>query len=282
MDLDARTLAVSGRPGAGRGVRQGWGLAVLLLAVMALAARFGAPALADTGPLPAPPCATDGAEVVPPFADPPAARVWHRHDLAGWTPPACFAWPPLSANLVTAVSGQIKSEHGADELLGRFAAVSGWKGIRYWSASDRRWETFITDSVALADPSAQKRRPDFTPAELKSGADFYFLRSDDSTSDPVIYRMRVAEAAPDRLVVTIGNVSPVRRLIFTLFDAGAIQSTYFVEKIGPGLWGYYALTVMHEGPMVIGNHDDAFLTRTLSIYRHLAGIPTDQNPPLVP
>jgi hypothetical protein len=272
-------LAVSGRHGARRGP---W-LGVLLLATMALAAvRFGTPALAEVGPLPAPPCASDGTEVVPPFADPPAARVWHRHDLAGWKPPACFAWPPLAVNLVTAVSGQIKSEDGADELLGRFAAVSGWKGMRYWSASDRSWETFITDSVALADPSPQKRRPDFTPAELKSGADFYFLRSDASTSDPVIYRMRVAEATPDRLVVTIGNVSAVRRLIFTLFEAGDIQSTYFLEKIGPGLWGYYALTVMHEGPMVIGNHDDAFLTRTLSIYRHLAGIPTDQNPPLLP
>ncbi len=282
MDLDTRTLAVRAGLGARRSGRQGWGLAVLLLVTMALASRLGASAFADTGPLPAPPCATDGAEVVPPFADPPTARIWHRPDLAGWKPPACFAWPPLSVNLVTAVSGQIKSEGGADELLGRFAAVSGWKGLSYWSASDRRWEIFITNSAALADPSPEKRRPDFTPAELKSGADFYFLRSDASTSDPVIYRMRVAEAAPDRLVVTIGNVSAVRRLIFTLFEAGDIQSTYFLDKIGPGLWGYYALTVMHEGPMVIGNHDDAVLTRTLSIYRHVAGIPTDQEPPLLP
>jgi hypothetical protein len=252
-----------------------------LLALMLLAPIFWGPALADTAALPAPPCASGEAAVYPAFADPPNARIWHRRDLGGWQPPACFGWPPLPFNLVTALSGEFKFDGVVDELLARFGALSRWKGIRYWSLSDRRWETFITDSAALADPSPQGRRPDFTPAELKTGADFYFLRSDDSTSAPVIYRMRVAEAGPDRLVVQIGNVSPISRFIFTLFDPGDIQSTYTLEKIGPSLWGYYALTVLHEGVMVIGNHDDAYLTRNVSIFRHLAGIPTDQEPPVL-
>jgi hypothetical protein len=81
--------------------------------------------------------------------------------------------------------------------------------------------------------------------------------------------------------VRIGNVSPISRFIFSLFDAGGIQSTYTLEKVAPGLWGYYALTVLEEGVMVIGNHDEAYLTRTVAIFRHLAGIPTDQEPPVV-
>jgi hypothetical protein len=94
--------------------------------------------------------------------------------------------------------------------------------------------------------------------------------------------MRVAEAGSDRLVVTIGNVSPVSTFVFTVFDSGDIRSTYFLERIGPGLWGYYALTVMREGMMVIGNHDESYLTRNVAIFRHIAGIPTDQEPPLAP
>jgi hypothetical protein len=166
--------------------------------------------------------------------------------------------------------------------MARFGASSAWKGIRYWSSTDERWETFITDSAALVDFEHRKRRPDFTAAELKTGADFYFLRSDNRSSDPVIYRMRVAEAGSDRLVVTIGNVSPVSTFVFTVFDSGDIRSTYFLERIGPGLWGYYALTVMREGMMVIGNHDESYLTRNVAIFRHIAGIPTDQEPPLAP
>ena len=81
-----------------------------------------------------------------------------------------------------------------------------------------------------------------------------------------------------------GGKSTLLRCIngLEVFDSGDIQSTYFLEKIGPGRWGYYALTVMHEGAMVIGNQDESYLTRTIAIFRHLAGIPTDQEPPLLP
>lgn len=252
------------------------------LAGLLLAPMLCWPALADTPTVPALPCATGEAAVSPPFADPPNVRIWHRRDFGNWQPPACFGWPPLPFTLVTALSAQFKFDGGVDELLARFGAASAWKGIRYWSSSDGRWETFITDSAALDDAKHQRRRPDFTPAELKTGADFYFLRSDNRSSDPVIYRMRVAEAGPDRLVVTIGNVSPVSAFIFTVFDSGDIHATYFLERIGPGLWGFYALTVMREGMMVIGNHDESYSTRNVAVYRYLAGIPTDQEPPLAP
>lgn len=261
---------------------RGLGLAGLLLVPLLGATLSGGPALAAAGALPAPPCATDGAADAAAFADPPKARIWHSRDLGDWQPPACFGWPPMDLNLVTALSGSFAFAGGGDELLARFGAASDWKGVRYWSASDRRWETFIIDSAALVDFEHQQRRPDFTPAELKRGGDFYFLRADNRSSTPVIYRMQIAEAGPDRLVVKIGNVSPISALIFTLFDSGDIQSTYFLEKIGPGRWGYYALTVMHEGAMVLGNQDESYLTRTIAIFRHLAGIPTDQEPPLVP
>jgi hypothetical protein len=267
------------RTAAGRAVFRFSGL---MLAALLWASAFPMQQLAAADLLPAPPCAQNQESVYPPFADPPSARIWHAGDLSGWQPPACFGWPALDFNLVTAASASFAFDGDADALLARFGALSDWTGIRYWSFSDHRWKVFITDSAALEDPKSKKRRPDFTAAELETGADFYFLRSDDQSSDPVIYRMRVAEAGPDRLVVTIGNVSPVSFFVFTPFDAGDIQSTYFLEKIAPGRWGYYALTVLHEGTVVIGNHDEAYLTRNLAIFRHLAGIPTDQEPPPAP
>jgi hypothetical protein len=40
--------------------------------------------------------------------------------------------------------------------------------------------------------------------------------------------------------------------------------------------------VLHEGAMAIGNHDESYLTRNLAIFRHLASIPTEQEPPSAP
>jgi len=249
---------------------------------MFLALIFGDPALADTATLPAPPCvAGDAASPNPPFANPPHFRIWHRRDLANWNPPACFGWPPGDFTIVTVLSGAFAFDGTGDDLLARFGAASSWTRIKYGSASDERWQTFITDQAAVTDASGKTRRPDFTPGELKAGSDLYFTRSDDRSTRPVIYRMHIYEATPDRVVVRIGNVSPVMSFIVTAFDAGDIRAVYILEKIAQGRWGYYALTVLEEGVMVIGNHDEDYRVRNVSIFRHLAGIPTDQEPPVV-
>ena len=254
------------------------GLCIVLLVLAALSFSVAG---ADTTSLPSLPCATD-IDTSPPFANPPNFRIWHRGDLANWQPPACFGWPPGEFSILTVLSGEFAFDGTGDDLLARFGAVSSWTGIKYWSRSDERWQTFITDQAAVTDGSGKTRRPDFTLDELKAGADLFFTRSDDRSSRPVIYRMHVDEATPDRLVVRIGNVSPVMSFIVTAFDAGDIRAVYILEKIAPGRWGHYAMTELLEGLMVIGNHDEDYLVRNVSIFRHLAGIPTDQEPPVLP
>jgi hypothetical protein len=234
---------------------------------------------AEATPFPRLPCASDPAGAVPPFTDPPHFRIWQARELESWQPHDCFGWPPGDFSIATALSGAFEFDGSSDELLARFGALSDWKGIKYWSFADGRWQTFITDSTALKTGDAKARRPDFTLDELKARQDLYFLRADDRSSRPVIYRMRVDEAGPDRLVIRIDNVSPVMSFVVTVFDTGDIRSTYILEKIAPGRWGCYAMTELLEGMMVIGNHDDAYMTRNVAIFRYLAGIPTDQDPP---
>jgi len=250
-------------------------LVILCLSLFTLAL---APVLADAATSPLLPCANDAAPPSPAFADPPHFRIWHRRDLANWQPPACFGWPPGEFTILTVLSGAFDFDGTGDDLLARFGAASSWTGIKYWSASDERWQTFITDQAAVTDASGKTRRPDFTLDELKAGADLHFARSDDRSTRPVVYRMHVDEATPDRIVVRVGNVSPVMAFIVTAFGAGDIRAVYILEKIAPGRWGHYVMTEMQEGFLMIGNHAEDYRAGNLAIFRLLAGIPTDREP----
>jgi hypothetical protein len=227
------------------------------------------------------PCGSDGPPPYPAFSDSPNARNWRAGDIAtSWAPAACIGWASQGFTVLTALAGHFRFDGSVDDLLARFGAQSAWRGIRYWSVTDGRWETLITDAAALDSSNHQQRRTDFTLFELKSGADLYFLQKDNRSSDAVIYRMRVATVEPNRLVVTIENVSAVSLFIFTLFGPGDLESTYIFEKLAPTNWGYYSLSGVREGAAVIGNHEASYLNRAAAIYRHLVGIPGDQEPPL--
>ena len=115
---------------------------------------------------------------------------------------------------------------------------------------------------------------------MKSGAPLYFAQQDNRSSDAVVYRMSVDAIRPDRLVITAENISPVSVFIFTIFDVGDLKSTYVFQRLSPTLWGYYSLSGACEGAALLGSHDGSYLNRALAIYRHLAGIPGNQEPPL--
>ncbi|MEA2781147.1 MAG: hypothetical protein QOK29_2691 [Rhodospirillaceae bacterium] len=239
------------------------------------------PAIAYSKTGPVAPCGSDRPRPYPAFADSPNARNWRAGDIAtDWAPAACIGWASQRFTVLTALAGHFRFDGSVDDLLARFGAQSAWDGIMYWSATDGRWETLITDAAALDSSNPQQRRTDFTLPELKSGADLYFLQKDNRSSDAVTYRMRVTAVEPNRLVVTIENVSAVSLFIFTLFDPGDLESTYIFERLAPTDWGYYSLSGAREGAAVIGNHDASYVNRAAAIYRHLIGIPGDQEPPL--
>lgn len=254
-------------------------LRIILLALAGIMISRG-PALAAEGPIA--PCEPGLASPLPAFGDPPNAQNWHPSDLApDWAAPVCMGWAAERFTVLTGLAGSFKFEGTADDLLLRFGSFSAWRGIQYWSVTDKRWDTLIADAAALDGRNPGSRRADFSLAELKSGADLYFLQQDNRSSDAVVYRMKVNAIGPDRLVVTAVNLTPVSVFIFTVFDAGDLKSSYVFQRLSPTLWGYYSLSGAREGAAFLGNHDASYLNRALAIYRHLVGLPGDLEPPLV-
>ena len=79
-------------------------------------------------------------------------------------------------------------------------------------------------------------------------------------------------------MVSVVNASPVRTLLVTLFAPGALQTTYFLDRLGPDEWGYFGLWGITTG-LLTGGHTASSINRAMALYRHFAGIPTDQEPP---
>jgi hypothetical protein len=167
-------------------------------------------------------------------------------------------------------------------LLARVGTISSLRNIQYWSTTDKKWGPLSNDASALTGPDPKSRRRDFSAAELVPGADLYYWE-DDTRIGSTVYRLRVLESTPERFVISSDNVSPVREFIFTLFRPGALQSVLIIQRIAPGLFGVSVLSRSGEGASVLtAGHEKSYVNRAAALYRQLAGIKTDQEPPAAP
>ena len=59
-----------------------------------------------------------------------------------------------------------------------------------------------------------------------------------------------------------------------------MQSVYYLDNEGAEIWRYYdiARTAGRAGNLILG-HEASVINRAVALYRRLAGIPTDQEPP---
>jgi hypothetical protein len=231
---------------------------------------------------PRPPC--NGADVRPAYAPPgapPAVGVWSKEAAARWKPPACVGWPSSQRySLIVALAGQFRHEGDAEKLLARFGAVSTMCGLRYWSETDKDWRVLINDAAALKGPDVNQRRPDFNPGELKDGAELYFAQDDTRSSGIVLYRMRVLERRPHRIVIETVNVGRVRSLFVTLFPPGSLRAIYFLERRESGVWSFYGLSgTGQEASALAGGHEASYVNRAVALYRFLVGISGDAERP---
>jgi hypothetical protein len=80
-------------------------------------------------------------------------------------------------------------------------------------------------------------------------------------------------------VIQTENVSAVRLLLLPLFEPGDIEVAYFLDRRSRCIWDYYSLT--RASPR-FGGHVTSYINRAVAAYRHIAGIPTDRDPPLAP
>jgi hypothetical protein len=223
---------------------------------------------------------------------PPVAQVWHAVTgvPGGGLPaqtPACPGLRAQGVTLLVAVQASFRHRGGGADLLPAFLHVSAFPGIRYWSVSGRQWQPLVTSATALTgeDPAGKdfgRPRADFTAAEAVVGKGLFVSQRDGHSSGAAVYRMTVLKAGADELVVGMENVNSIKFLLFPLFRPGDIQVVYAFRRLSPGVWGYRNLCGIREAGMAAGgDHTASYVNRAVAMYRHIAGIPTDQEPPLM-
>src|ERR1039458_1311163 len=104
---------------------------------------------------------------------------------------------------------------------------------------------------------------------MKEGKLLSFEQAD-NLSGKAIYRMHIAEASADRLVIDVENVNTMRYLFLTLFHPGEMQSTYFLDRESENVWRYYSIvrTGKNANGLITGNESSA-INRAVAFYRHL-------------
>jgi hypothetical protein len=255
-------------------------LAMLMLrtlsAVALALALLGTPQAAPAPEGPRPPCGGASPEpALPPAGDPPNIQLWPASELpADWRPPTCTGWDGLRFDQLVGLAGRLPSGASAAEgLLTQLGAVSAWPGIRYWSTPRQSCRQLIEDAHALAGPDADQRRPDFNADEMVADRDLYFFQDDNGPGGGAVYRMRLHEVAPDRLVLETENVTAIKVLLVPLFGPGTLRALYILQREQDGGWTYYSLSgATAAASALAGGHDASYVNRALALYAHLAAI----------
>jgi hypothetical protein len=229
---------------------------------------------------PQPPCGPERVPDYPGLDDSAIVKSWSRSEVGSdWKPPACTGWAAGEFTTLVTTAARFHHTSEAEGLLRHIGAISELKGVRYWSTTHKQWQTLIADAHALTGMPAGQPRGDFTADELKQG-NVLFYEQVDNLSGKGIYRMHIVESSPNRIVFEAENVSPMRYLFITLFHPGEVQSIYFLDRESESVWRYYSIvrTGNNSNRMIMGNEKSA-INRATAFYRHIVGIPTDQDPP---
>jgi hypothetical protein len=234
-------------------------------------------------PGPQPPCGNEPTPPYPPLDDPAIVKSWSEASTGrDWRPPACTGWAAEGFTTLVTTVARFRNASEAEGLLRRVGAISELKGMRYWSTTHKRWRTLVVDAYALDTSQAGQRRKDFTPDEMKPGNVLYFEQVD-NLSGKAAYRMHIATVSANRLVIDIENVSTMRYLLVPILHPGEMQSICFLDRESEGVWRYYSIvrTGRNANRLIAGNQSSA-VNRAVAFYRHVVGIPTDQDPPAAP
>jgi hypothetical protein len=229
---------------------------------------------------PQPPCGKEPATLYPGLDESAIVKSWSKADFGlDWRPPACTGWAAAGFTTLVTTSARFRNASQTEGLLRRIGAISELAGMRYWSTSQKKWETLVVDAYALTDSQSGQRRGDFTPDEMKEGAILYYEQVD-NRSGKEVYRMHIAGASADRFVIDVENVTAIRYLFMPLFPPGEMQSIYFLDRESENVWRFYSIvrTGKNASRLVTGNESSA-VNRAVAFYRYMVGIPTGQEPP---
>jgi len=230
-----------------------------------------------------PPCDAD----LPPASYAPVGaapdiQIWKKQDFAKFPQAACLGSSTLDLRMLVSVAGTFENVGGAHGILTRFGEVSKLLLVRYWSTTDQQWRPLVLAATALTTRDSGQPRKDFTNAELLSGQDVYLSQRDSRGAGEVVYRMRVRESSPARLVIETENVTAVRWFTVTLLAPGGLRALHFFRERSRGVWAYHSVTRIAQGSWLIAGHENSYINRVVALYRHIVDIPTDLEPPAAP
>ena len=235
-------------------------------------------ASAETGPQP--PCGGDPLPAFPNLDAEPAVRTW---DHADWNPPACITWSASPLSTLVATAARFRNASGAEGLRRRIGAVSALTGLLYWSTTSKRWQALIVEAHAATAASSDQRRGDFSLDEITEGRTLY-LHQGDNLLGKAVYRLRIIKASADHLVFSTDNSSAVQSLAIPLFRPGELESITFLERepnpSSRNVWSYYSLVRMSGlGTTLLSGREASLINRAVALYRYMARIPADKEPP---
>ncbi len=238
---------------------------------------FGDRALAEMPPV----CPAPGATAYPPYGalgEPPRVAVWH--DLDSGSGAECEGLFQEPVVLVIALAGRFRHDGSLEDLAARIGAISQTTGLRYWSTTDQAWRVLLAGAFALSGPEAETARLDFSAEEILGGRRLYFAQDDTRSTGLNVYAITATGAGQDRLSFEIVNLTPIRLVFLTLFEAETLRAVHFIERADGDLWRYYGLSMVRRGS--VAGHEKSFINRGAAFYRFLIGEPPDQAPPLAP
>jgi len=208
--------------------------------------------------------------------------IWFGGDLEDWIPPRCTGWSAQQFTVLVETAGATHLTGRADDILARLARISDLTTIRYWSTTRDRWRPLIPDAAALEAPDPDRRRGDFTAADLRAGPVF-FWQEENTPLDEVTYRMTVREADADTVVVEISNALAARAGPFERVPPGHHTFFYRFDRREDGAWTLYGLMRSGSGPRLIARVGrKSYGNRAVALFRYLAGQVTDGAPPVYP
>lgn len=225
-----------------------------------------APALCGNGPHPAYPA-----------PDRPAlVQSWLQDGRQDGPPPDCSGLPGREFELLVRITAAYADPGDLDAQLARVGRVSALKGASYWSFSDRKRLVLFQEAYAVDQPASLRQRADFSPAELRSGAELYFVHSDNRSSHLLAFGLRLHKITPESFEVQIENLTEMRFMGWTLVASREMQWSVAVERLGPGRWGYRSLLGLRH--LRLGRaeqHRLSNLSRSVAMFDLLAGRQTD-------
>lgn len=217
-------------------------------------------------------------------AEAPLIRIWTPATLpADWSPPPCVTPGQGKFTLLLEGLATYPVPGGADEFLSRFADVSALDGIRYWSVTRQRWRPLVTAAEPLSAPHREAVRGDFNLAELQPGVALFLYQEENTPAAEVVYRTRVIERAPTRVVVEVENALPVKRFLLELFPESGYRFVHVFEKTDGERWRHYMLLRLDTSyGFLLAGHETSFINRMGALFRYFAGVPTDGGLPPAP